>query len=96
MANFTVSYFLLRRYPHVGPITVSLSSCLTLCGNYIGCWYCVIYASVSLTCSASDTRGNNIWGLVSTALSILVPLTPSCVIHHFSSFFFRFLDLLCG
>ncbi|CAI5692452.1 olfactory receptor 10J5-like [Oreochromis niloticus] len=54
-------------------VTVSLSSPLQLCGNIINKVYCDNYAIVKLACS--DTTLNNIYGLISTAFTIFVPLT---------------------
>ncbi|XP_040902335.1 olfactory receptor 10A6-like [Toxotes jaculatrix] len=55
-------------------ITLSLNIRLTLCGNIINSLYCRNYLIVKLACS--DTEINNIYGLVATAGSILVPLLP--------------------
>ncbi|XP_074534785.1 olfactory receptor 11A1-like [Halichoeres trimaculatus] len=52
--------------------TVSLSSTLQLCGNLINNIYCNNYYIVKLACS--DTRVNNIYGLVLTTFSVFVPL----------------------
>ncbi|XP_018560403.1 olfactory receptor 11A1-like [Lates calcarifer] len=52
--------------------TVSLSSSLQLCGNIIDNVYCVNYSIVKLACS--DTTVNNIYGLIATALLVVVPL----------------------
>ncbi|XP_074534793.1 olfactory receptor 11A1-like [Halichoeres trimaculatus] len=52
--------------------TLSLSSTLQLCGNVINNIYCNNYSIVKLACS--DTRVNNIYGLVLSAISIFVPL----------------------
>uniref|UniRef100_A0A3P9ATS1 Olfactory receptor n=1 Tax=Maylandia zebra TaxID=106582 RepID=A0A3P9ATS1_9CICH len=54
-------------------VTVSLSSPLQLCGNIINKVYCDNYAIVKLACS--DTTLNNIYGLISTAFTIFLPLT---------------------
>ncbi|XP_039899283.1 olfactory receptor 10J5-like [Simochromis diagramma] len=54
-------------------VTVSLSSPLQLCGNIINKVYCDNYAIVKLACS--DTTVNNIYGLISTAFTIFLPLT---------------------
>ncbi|XP_029302691.1 olfactory receptor 2A14-like [Cottoperca gobio] len=55
-------------------ITLSLNIRLTLCGNIINSLYCRNYLVVKLACS--DTRVNNIYGIVGIVLSILVPLLP--------------------
>nr|XP_033933961.1 olfactory receptor 10A6-like [Pseudochaenichthys georgianus] len=54
--------------------TLSLSIRLTLCGNIINGLYCSNYAVVKLACS--DTQVNNMYGLFSIALTIIVPLFP--------------------
>ncbi|XP_014185741.2 olfactory receptor 10J5-like [Haplochromis burtoni] len=54
-------------------VTVSLSSPLQLCGNIINKVYCDNYAIVKLACS--DTTLNNIYGLISTAFTVFVPVT---------------------
>ncbi|XP_032363981.1 olfactory receptor 11A1-like [Etheostoma spectabile] len=60
-------------YPFVGvSVTISLSSPLQLCGNIIKTVYCDNYAIVKLACS--DTRVNNIYGLIHISLVIFVPL----------------------
>ena len=55
-------------------ITLSLALCLTLCGNIIDSLYCRNYLIVKLACS--NTRVNNIYGLFSFVLSVIVPLFP--------------------
>ncbi|KAF7642848.1 hypothetical protein LDENG_00249730 [Lucifuga dentata] len=55
-------------------ITISLSIRLSLCGNIINSVYCNNYLIVKLACS--DTKVNNIYGIFSNFLSILVPLFP--------------------
>ena len=55
-------------------ITLFLSVRLTLCGNVINSLYCHNYLVVKLACS--DTKVNNIYGLVGIVLAILVPLLP--------------------
>ncbi|XP_033994384.1 olfactory receptor 10A6-like [Trematomus bernacchii] len=55
-------------------ITLSLNIRLTLCGNIINSLYCHDYLVVKLACS--DTQVNNIYGLFSVSLSILVPVFP--------------------
>ncbi|XP_068588219.1 olfactory receptor 2A14-like [Cebidichthys violaceus] len=55
-------------------ITLSLNIRLTFCGNIINSLYCSNYLVVKLACS--DTEVNNIYGLFSTVLTILVPLLP--------------------
>ncbi|XP_074534801.1 olfactory receptor 11A1-like [Halichoeres trimaculatus] len=51
---------------------LSLSSTLQLCGNVINNIYCNNYSIVKLACS--DTRVNNIYGLVHSAIFILFPM----------------------
>ncbi|XP_068563410.1 olfactory receptor 11A1-like [Cebidichthys violaceus] len=53
-------------------VLVSLSAPLQLCGNIIDKVYCGNYSIVKLACS--DTRVNNIYGLLYTVISIIVPL----------------------
>ncbi|KAM4627670.1 olfactory receptor 2A14-like [Polymixia lowei] len=55
-------------------ITLSLSIRLQLCGNIINKVYCDNYMIVKLACS--DTRVNNIYGIIVTILVIFVPLIP--------------------
>ncbi|KAM4627671.1 olfactory receptor 2A12-like [Polymixia lowei] len=55
-------------------ITLSLSVRLQLCGNIINKVYCDNYLIVKLACS--DTRVNNIYGIIATILIIFVPLIP--------------------
>ncbi|XP_073340696.1 olfactory receptor 51E1-like [Pagrus major] len=55
-------------------ITLSLNIRLSLCGNIINSLYCQNYLVVKLACS--DTKVNNIYGLFSTTVSIVVPLFP--------------------
>ncbi|TKS80490.1 Olfactory receptor 11A1 Hs6M1-18 [Collichthys lucidus] len=52
-------------------VLVSLSSSLQLCGNIIDKVYCGNYAIVKLACS--DTTVNNIYGLIYTVISIIIP-----------------------
>ena len=54
-------------------VMTSLSNSLQLCGNIIEKVYCDNYSVVKLACS--DTRVNNIYGLIITALSVFGPLT---------------------
>ncbi|XP_027136577.1 olfactory receptor 11A1-like [Larimichthys crocea] len=56
---------------HTIIVVVSLSSSLQLCGNIIDKVYCGNYAIVKLACS--DTRVNNIYGLIYTVISIIIP-----------------------
>ncbi|XP_033994370.1 olfactory receptor 10A3-like [Trematomus bernacchii] len=56
------------------PITLYLNIRLTLCGNIINSLYCSNYDVVKLACS--DTQVNNIYGLFTIALSVIVPLFP--------------------
>ncbi|XP_038548587.1 olfactory receptor 10A6-like [Micropterus salmoides] len=55
-------------------IILSLNIRLTLCGHIINSLYCQNYLVVKLACS--DTKLNNIYGLFSIVLSIVVPLLP--------------------
>ncbi|KAM4627653.1 olfactory receptor 2A12-like [Polymixia lowei] len=55
-------------------IPLSLSIRLQLCGHIINKVYCSNYVIVKLACS--DTRVNNIYGIISTIFSISVPLIP--------------------
>ncbi|XP_036980059.1 olfactory receptor 52D1-like [Acanthopagrus latus] len=55
-------------------ITFSLALRLKLCGNIIDSLYCRNYLIVKLACS--NTRVNNIYGLFSFVLSVIVPLFP--------------------
>ena len=54
-------------------VPVSLSFSLQLCGNAIHKVYCDNYSIVRLACS--DTRVNNIFGLIITSLTVFGPLT---------------------
>ncbi|XP_031166338.1 olfactory receptor 11A1-like [Sander lucioperca] len=54
-------------------VKISLSSSLQLCGNIINKVYCDNYSIVKLACS--DTRVNNIYGLIYTCLVIFGPLS---------------------
>ncbi|XP_049921943.1 olfactory receptor 11A1-like [Epinephelus moara] len=53
-------------------VLISLSAPLQLCGNVINRVYCGNYGIVKLACS--DTTLNNIYGLVYTVISIIIPL----------------------
>ncbi|XP_071353147.1 olfactory receptor 11A1-like [Trachinotus anak] len=53
-------------------VLLSLTSPLQLCGNIINKVYCGNYSIVKLACS--DTRVNNIYGLIYTVISIIIPL----------------------
>ncbi|XP_018541121.1 olfactory receptor 11A1-like [Lates calcarifer] len=53
-------------------VLVSLSLSLQLCGNIIGKVFCDNYSVVKLACS--DTRVNNIYGLIYLVISIIIPL----------------------
>ncbi|XP_018560477.1 olfactory receptor 11A1-like [Lates calcarifer] len=53
-------------------VLISLSAPLQLCGNIINKVYCGNYSIVKLACS--DTRVNNIYGLIYTVISIIIPL----------------------
>uniref|UniRef100_A0A4W5M749 Olfactory receptor n=1 Tax=Hucho hucho TaxID=62062 RepID=A0A4W5M749_9TELE len=55
-------------------IILSLTIRLQLCGNIIDKVYCENYLVVKLACSPSDTTVNNIYGIYSIVLSIVVPL----------------------
>ncbi|XP_078103264.1 olfactory receptor 11A1-like [Sander vitreus] len=60
-------------YPFVGvAVTISLSVPLQLCGNIINKVYCDNYSIVKLACS--DTRVNNLYGLIYTCLVVFGPL----------------------
>ncbi|XP_071353053.1 olfactory receptor 4B13-like [Trachinotus anak] len=61
-------------YPFLAiAVTISLSSPLQLCGNIINKVYCDNYYIVKLACS--DTKVNNIYGIVATSLTIFCPVT---------------------
>ncbi|XP_031163455.1 olfactory receptor 11A1-like [Sander lucioperca] len=65
----TVLIALTWLYPFVGDaVLLSLSAPLQLCGNIINKVYCDNYSIVKLACS--DTRVNNIYGLINTCLVI--------------------------
>ncbi|XP_041850521.1 olfactory receptor 10J4-like [Melanotaenia boesemani] len=53
-------------------VLVSLSARLQLCGNIIPRVYCGNFSIVKLSCS--DTSVNNIYGLIYTVLSLMIPL----------------------
>ncbi|XP_038586258.1 olfactory receptor 11A1-like [Micropterus salmoides] len=53
-------------------VLIALSAPLKLCGNIINKVYCGNYSIVKLACS--DTTVNNIYGLISTVISVIVPL----------------------
>ncbi|XP_037630509.1 olfactory receptor 11A1-like [Sebastes umbrosus] len=53
-------------------VLISLSVPLQLCGNVINKVYCGNYSIVKLACS--DTSVNNIYGLIYTVVSIIIPL----------------------
>ncbi|XP_042338736.1 olfactory receptor 11A1-like, partial [Plectropomus leopardus] len=53
-------------------VLISLSAPLQLCGNVINKIICGNYAIVKLACS--ETRLHNIYGLIYTAISIIIPL----------------------
>ncbi|XP_056468343.1 LOW QUALITY PROTEIN: olfactory receptor 10A6-like [Gadus chalcogrammus] len=55
-------------------ISLFLTFRLKLCGNVIGRLYCQNYYVTKLACF--DTTVNDIWGIVTTFLTILVPLFP--------------------
>ncbi|XP_031163401.1 olfactory receptor 11A1-like [Sander lucioperca] len=56
-------------YPFVGvAVTIALSAPLQLCGNIINKVYCDNYSIVKLACS--DTRVNNIYGLICTCILV--------------------------
>ncbi|XP_067451967.1 olfactory receptor 52D1-like [Thunnus thynnus] len=57
-------------------ILISLSSSLQLCGNIINKVYCDNYSIVKLACS--DTRVNNIYGIVYTFTTIVLVLLIIC------------------
>ncbi|XP_039635697.1 olfactory receptor 11A1-like [Perca fluviatilis] len=61
-------------YPFVGvAVTISLSAPLQLCGNIINTVYCDNYSIVKLACS--ETRVNNLYGLIYTCLVVFGPLS---------------------
>ncbi|XP_031166347.1 olfactory receptor 11A1-like [Sander lucioperca] len=61
-------------YPFVGvSVTIALSVPLQLCGNIINKVYCDNYSVVKLACS--DTRVNNIYGLLITCLLVFGPFS---------------------
>ncbi|XP_044059411.1 odorant receptor 128-9 [Siniperca chuatsi] len=53
-------------------VLISLSAPLQLCGNVINKVFCGNYSVVKLACY--DTRVNNIYGLIYTVISIIIPL----------------------
>ncbi|XP_045928823.1 olfactory receptor 10J4-like [Micropterus dolomieu] len=53
-------------------IVLSLNIRLALCGNIISSLYCQNYIVVKLACS--DTKVNNIYGLVGIVFSVVIPL----------------------
>ncbi|XP_053279016.1 olfactory receptor 11A1-like [Pleuronectes platessa] len=53
-------------------VLISLTSPLQLCGNIIHKVYCDNYSVVKLSCS--DTTVNNVYGLIYTFISIILPL----------------------
>ncbi|XP_075330398.1 olfactory receptor 11A1-like [Odontesthes bonariensis] len=53
-------------------VLIALSASLKLCGNIIDRVYCGNYAIVKLSCS--DISVNNIYGLVYTFISVMIPL----------------------
>ncbi|XP_044209851.1 olfactory receptor 52D1-like [Thunnus albacares] len=57
-------------------ILISLSSSLQLCGNIINKVYCDNYSIVKLACS--DTRVNNIYGIIYTFTTIVLVLLIIC------------------
>ncbi|XP_039642441.1 olfactory receptor 11A1-like [Perca fluviatilis] len=69
----TVLIALTWSLPFVGDaVVISLSAPLQLCGNIINKVYCNNYSVVKLACS--DTRVNNIYGLICTCLLVFGPL----------------------
>ncbi|XP_028429925.1 olfactory receptor 2A12-like [Perca flavescens] len=61
-------------YPFLGvAVSIFLSSSLQLCGNIINTVYCGNYSIVKLACS--DTRVNNLYGLIYTCLVVFGPLS---------------------
>ncbi|XP_050921540.1 olfactory receptor 11A1-like [Lates calcarifer] len=54
-------------------VLTSLSFSLQLCGNIIDKVFCLNYSIVKLACS--DTSVNNIYGLIFTAIAIIIPLS---------------------
>ncbi|XP_026048665.1 olfactory receptor 11A1-like [Astatotilapia calliptera] len=53
-------------------VLISLSAPLQLCGNVINKVFCGNYAIIKLACS--DTRVHNIFGLIYTFISVIIPL----------------------
>ncbi|XP_034542556.1 olfactory receptor 11A1-like [Notolabrus celidotus] len=53
-------------------VLISLSAPLQLCGNILNKVFCGNYAIVKLACF--DTRVNNIYGLLYTVISVIIPL----------------------
>ncbi|XP_035760202.1 olfactory receptor 10A6-like, partial [Neolamprologus brichardi] len=53
-------------------VLISLSAPLQLCGNVINKVFCGNYAIIKLACS--DTRVHNIFGLIYTFISVVIPL----------------------
>ncbi|XP_058489304.1 olfactory receptor 11A1-like [Solea solea] len=53
--------------------TIYLTLSLQLCGNTINKVYCDNYYIVKLSCG--DTTVNNLWGMITTAFIVFVPLT---------------------
>ncbi|XP_039635643.1 olfactory receptor 11A1-like [Perca fluviatilis] len=61
-------------YPFVGvAVLISLSAPLQLCGNIINTVYCDNFSIVKLACS--ESRVNNIYGLIYTCLVVFGPLS---------------------
>lgn len=58
-------------------ITLSLNVRLQLCSNVIDSLYCHNYLVAKLACA--DSTVNNVYGLVGTMLTVLVPLGPTVV-----------------
>nr|XP_046244241.1 olfactory receptor 11A1-like [Scatophagus argus] len=54
-------------------VLISLSAPLQLCGNIINRVYCGNYSIIKLACS--DTGLHNIYGLINTFISVIIPLS---------------------
>uniref|UniRef100_A0A3Q3CCX4 G-protein coupled receptors family 1 profile domain-containing protein n=1 Tax=Haplochromis burtoni TaxID=8153 RepID=A0A3Q3CCX4_HAPBU len=78
MVHIVLSLYFLTCQPLFNPVLYGLNMSnirkrLFLCGNIINKVYCDNYAIVKLACS--DTTLNNIYGLISTAFTVFVPVT---------------------
>ncbi|KAM6970076.1 olfactory receptor 4B13-like [Aplochiton taeniatus] len=57
-------------------INILLSIRVQLCGNIINKVYCDNYLIVKLACSSSDTKINNLYGIINTTFSVGAPIIP--------------------